>query len=65
MDNLEKLNSLIAQVDARIEQIDETTLNEDQKNMLQEFKSKNLYSDKKRASIPVLLYQSRSICLKL
>ncbi len=50
MDNLEKLNSLIAQVDARIEQIDETTLNEDQKNMLQEFKSKNL---KQQAAIAI------------
>ncbi len=50
MDNLEKLNSLIAQVDARIEQIDETTLNEDQKNMQQEFKSKNL---KQQAAIAI------------
>jgi hypothetical protein len=50
MDNLEKLNRLIAQVDARIEQIDETTLNEDQKNMLQEFKSRNL---KQQAAIAI------------
>ena len=40
MDSLEKLNSLIAQVDARIEQVDETTLNETDLKMIQEVKSK-------------------------
>jgi hypothetical protein len=40
MDKLDKLNNLIAQVDARIAQIDENTLNESQKNMLGEYKKK-------------------------
>jgi hypothetical protein len=40
MDKLDKLNNLIAQVDARIAQIDENTLNESQKNMLGEYKEK-------------------------
>ena len=46
MDKLEKLNGLIAQVDARIEQIDETTLSEEKLNFLKEYKGnigKNKY----------------------
>jgi hypothetical protein len=39
MDKLDKLNNLIAQVSARIEQIDETTLNESQKNVLEMYKT--------------------------
>jgi hypothetical protein len=50
MDKLDKLNNLIAQVDARMEQIDETTLNESQKNTLEEYKAKNL---KQQAAIAI------------
>lgn len=50
MDKLDKLNNLIAQVDARIEQIDETTLNESEQSMLQEYKAKNL---KQQAAIAI------------
>lgn len=50
MDKLDKLNNLLAQVDARIEQIDETTLNESEQNILQEYKTKNL---KQQAAIAI------------
>jgi hypothetical protein len=40
MDSLQKLNSLIAQADERISQIDESNLNENELKMVQEIKSK-------------------------
>ncbi len=50
MDKLNKLNNLIAQVDARIEQIDETALNESEQNILKEYKAKN---SKQQAAIAI------------
>ena len=40
MDALEKLNRLIAQVDDKIAQVDESSLNENDLKMIQEVKSK-------------------------
>jgi hypothetical protein len=46
MNNIDKLNSLLAQIDARIEQVDETQLTEEKMNILKEYKGnigKNKY----------------------
>lgn len=46
MDNIDKLNNLLAQIDARIEQVDETQLTEEKMNILKEYKGnigKNKY----------------------
>ncbi len=39
MDRIDKLNNLISQIDSRLEQIDETTLNESQKNVLEMYRT--------------------------
>jgi hypothetical protein len=46
MNNIDKLNSLLAQIDARIEQVDETQLTEEKMSVLQEYRNnagKNKY----------------------
>lgn len=46
MNNLDKLNNLLAQIDARMEQVDESTLTEEKLNFFKEYKSnigKNKY----------------------